>query len=247
MLVFLGLSAAGLTAVAFLTDPDRIVPGLLVAYPLAVFGIGLVDRQSFRDPGRLVLTVTVGLFMAGVLATQYAVGGSAEWGGRYFALGIPILTVLALDALARRAPALPIPVRRWAGAGLAACSILMAVGAITGISSAHRHNERVLARLAATSQAIIPGDGGAPVVVSAWPNMARFAWPAGPHQRWLYNSEESLAGELASRLSDAGIAELTFVGQSPDDFSPYLDRYELDGTRSYQDGRWKVSVLVARP
>lgn len=248
LLVFLGAGAAGLAFVALLTDPDRVVPGLLVAFPLAVFAIGLASRDSFRDPARLVLTVTAGLFMAGVLATQYGAGGSAEWGGRYFALGVPILTVLAVDGLARRAPALPVPVRRWAGAGLVTCSLFLAVGAIASLASMHRHNERLLERLVSTSQLISPGDGGVPVVVSSWPNIARHAWPTTPAQRWLYSPDEvDLGRELASRLIDAGIAELTFVGQKPEEVAPYLSRYAVDEERSHEIGRWEITVLVARP
>jgi hypothetical protein len=247
LLVFLGAGATGLAFVALLTDPDRVVPGLLVAFPLAVFAIGLASRDSFRDPARLVLTVTVGLFMAGVLATQYGAGGSAEWGGRYFALGVPIMTVLAVDGLARRAPALPVPVRRWAGAGLVTCSLLLAGGAIASLASMHRHNERLLDRLVSSSQLISPGDGGAPVVVSAWPNIARHAWPTTPDQRWLYSADdEGFGAELASRLVGAGVTELTFVGQEAEELSPYLGHYAIDEERSYVDGRWEMSVLVAR-
>ena len=247
MLVVLAVAATVLAALGFLADPDRVVPGLLVAFPLAVLGIGLVDRQYIRAPEHLILSVTVGLFMAGVLATQYGAGGSAEWGGRYFALGVPLLTVLSIDALARRAPFLPVPVRRWAGAGLVSCSLLMAVGAAASLTSVHRHNDRLVGRLVSSSQQVVPGDGGMAVVVSAWPNIARHVWPTTPLQRWLYNSDEALGGELASRLVDAGVTDLTFIGQKPEEITPYLDDYTIDVPRSYEDGRWKVSVLVARP
>ena len=246
MLVFLGVSAAVMTFVALLTDPDRVVPGLLAAFPLAVFGIGLIDREYFQVSGRLVLTVTAGLFVAGVLATQYGIGGSAEWGGRYFALGVPILTVLSIDALARRGRSLPLPPRRWATAGLAACSVLLAVGSVTSLASLHRYNDRLVDRLVAGSQEVQPGDGGVPVVVTAWPNIARHVWPTDPPQRWLYNPDPDIGRELASRLIDSGVSALTFVGRKSEEITPYLEDYAIDAPRSYEDGRWKVSVLVAR-
>jgi hypothetical protein len=247
MLVFLGVSAAGLALVAFLTNPDRVVPGLLVAFPLAVFGIGLVDRDYFRSPQRLVLTVTVGLFVAGVLATQYAVGGGAEWGGRYFALGVPALAVLSIDALVRRAPALPVAVRHRATAGLVACSLVLAISAVAGVSGSHRKNQDLLTQLVRSSQSISPGDGGAPVVLTNRGNIGRFAWPTSPPQRWLQNSDEDLGAELASRLVGAGISELTFVGQDQEEIAPFLSRYAIDEQRSREIGRWKITVLVARP
>ncbi len=247
MLVFLGFSATSLAVVALLIKPDRVVTGLLVAFPLAVFAIGLIDREYFRTPERLILTVTVGLFMAGVLATQYGAGGSAEWGGRYFALGVPVLAILAVDALARRAPALPVPTRRRAAASMVTCSLLLAVGAIASISSVHRYNDDLLGRLQRSSQAISPGDGGIPVVVSSWANIARLAWPTSPAQRWLYNPDEAVGGKVASSLAGAGITEFTFVGRSQDDVDPYLKDFAIDEQRSYDVGRWEISVLVARP
>jgi hypothetical protein len=247
MLVLLGFSATSLVVVALLIKPDRVVTGLLVAFPLAVFAIGLIDREYFRTPERLFLTVTVGLFMAGVLATQYESGGSAEWGGRYFALGVPVLAILAIDALTRRAPALPISTRRLAAASLVTCSLLLAVGAGASIRSVHLYNEDLLGRLQRSTQAIPPGDGGIPVVVSSWANIARLAWPTSPAQRWLYNPDEAVGGEVATRLIDAGITELTFIGQKQEDIDPYLDHFAIDEQRSYDVGRWEISVLVARP
>jgi hypothetical protein len=246
MLAFLGSSAAGLTVAALISDPDRVVPGLLVAFPLTVFALGLVDRDYFRTSGRLVLTVTVALFMAGVLATQYGAGGGAEWGGRYFALAVPVVAVLGIDALVRRGRTLPVPVQRRAGGALVACSLLLAIGAVTSITSVHRYNEDLTARLARSTQSVLPGDGGAPVVVSSWANIARLAWPTTSPQRWLYNPDEDRGAELASRLVGAGITELTFIGQDQEDIAPYLDHYAVDPRRSYAFGRWELSVLVSR-
>lgn len=247
MLVVLSVVSTGMCAFAVLADLERVVPGLLIAFPLAVFGIGLVDRVSLEPSGRLVLTATAALFIAGVLATQYRVGGSAEWGGRYFALAVPILTVLAVDGLARRAPALPAGTRRWAGAGLVACSGLMAVAAVSSITGVHDYYEAVVTKMEVVGRSTSPGDGGGAVVVSAYPNIARRGWPTNAEQRWLYNSEKELGGELAMRLDRFGIEELLFVHMNNDDVEPYLGRYAVDAGRSFTMGRWEVSVLVAKP
>ncbi len=139
-------------------------------------------------------------------------------------------------------------VRRWAGAGLATCSLVLAVGAVTSLASIHRQNQDLLARLVASSQSVVPGDGGAAVVVSAWPNIARHAWPTTPTQRWLYSPDaEDFGTELSSLLVDAGITELTFIGQKQEEVNPYLDHFSIDEQRSYDVGRWEISVLVARP
>jgi hypothetical protein len=86
------------------------------------------------------------------------------------------------------------------------------------------------------------------VVVSAWPNIARLAWPTTPIQRWLYSPDaEDFGTELSSLLVDAGIIELTFIGQKQKEVNPYLDHFAIDEQRSYDVGRWEISVLVARP
>lgn len=247
MLLALSAAATGATAVALIADPGRVVPGLLVAYPLAVFAVGLVDRRFFEGPGRLVVTLTTALFVAGVLATQYRVGGSAEWGGRYFALAVPALTVLAVDALARRAPALPPVVRRGALAGLVACSALLAVGALVSMKSWHGFYEEVITGIERAGRATSAGDGGEAVVVSSYPNVARRGWPTLSEQRWLYNPAPELhrGAELAAGLRGAGIDELVFVGRDGD-LEPYLGRYAVDPERSFAARSWEVSVLVAR-
>ena len=248
LLVALSASAVGLSTYAFVADPGRIVPGLVVAFPLAVAAIGLVDRSYLEPGGRLLLSVTAGGFLAAVLATQYREGGSAEWGGRYFALAVPILAVLAVDALARRAPSLPSVARWWAGAGLVACSAVLAAGAVVALSQAHRFTDRLVARIGTTARATEPGDGDRrPVVVSAYPNIPRLAWTVLGEGRWAHAPRDSGAAELAGLLDGAGVAELVLVGQDAGDLAPYLSHYALDRSRSWEMGRWDVSVLVGAP
>jgi hypothetical protein len=124
---------------------------------------------------------------------------------------------------------------------------VLAISAVAGLSGSHRKNQDLLTQLVRSSQSIPPGDGGAPVVLTNRGNIGRFAWPTSPPQRWLQNSDEDLGAELASRLVGAGISELTFVGQDQEEIAPYLSRYAIDEQRSYDVGRWEISVLVARP
>ena len=245
MLLALSVAATGASAVALVADADRVVPGLLIAYPLAVFGIGLVDRRSFEASGRLVVTLTTALFIAGVLATQYRVGGSAEWGGRYFALAVPALTVMAVDGLARRAPALSPVVRRGALAGLVACSAFLAVGALVSMNSWHGFYDGMITAIDETGAATSAGDGRGPVVVTSYGNLARRGWPTLSEQRWLYDPGGRRGAELAARLRRGSIDELVFVGKDGD-VQPYLGRYAVDAERSFTARSWEVSVLVAR-
>lgn len=249
LLVVLAASVIGLSTCAFIVNPDRTVPGLLVAFPLATLAIVLIDRKYFHIAGgRLLLTVTAGLFMAGILLTQYREGGSAEWGGRYFALAIPLLVVLAVDALERRAPRLPAQSCRWAAAALVSTTAVMSVGAIASIDRVHTFTDQLVDRIVATSEGSAPGDGsGEPVVLSPYPNIPRLAWEKFGEHRWLHNPREDLGGELAGLLRDAAVKEFVFVAGAPGDVIPYLVEYTVDQERSWEMGRWKVSTLVAKP
>ncbi len=241
----LSITATAFSTFAFLAGPDRVVPGLLVAFPLAVVAIGLADRMYLDRGGHLLLSLTTSLFVAGVLATQYREGGSAEWGGRYFALAVPLVVVLAVDAVARRAPSLPVEARRWAGAALVTCSMLLALGAVVSLHRTHAFTGRLVERIDATARATAPGDGDdRPVLVSAYPNIPRLAWPIFAGGRWLHAPHQEQGEELAALLGDGGVQELVFVGQQPGDVAPYLDRYRVDDRRSFAMGRWEVSVLV---
>lgn len=247
LLAALAITAVGLSAFALVADPARVVPGLLVAFPLAVVAIGLADRAYLDRGGRLLLSVTSAVFVAGVLATQYREGGSAEWGGRYFALAVPVVAVLAVDALRRRAPSLPGEARRLAGAGLVVCSALLAVGAVVSLHRAHAFTGRLVERIDATARSTVPGDGARPVVVSAYPNIPRLAWPIFALGRWLHAPQEDQGAELAALLGGEGVEELVLVGQRSEDVAPYLERYRIDLDRSFSMGRWEVNVLVAPP
>jgi sulfopropanediol 3-dehydrogenase len=63
---------------------------LLLAFPLVLIGVVATRRRGLDTTTRLYATA-FGLFALAVLATQYAGGGFGEWGGRYFAIGLPLL------------------------------------------------------------------------------------------------------------------------------------------------------------
>ncbi len=124
---------------------------------------------------------------------------------------------------------------------------MMAVAAVSSITNVHDYYGRLVAEMEVVGRSTSPGDGGGPVVVSAYPNIARRGWPTNAEQRWLYNSDKDVGGELAVRLDRFGVEEMLFVHMNDDDVEPYLQRYAVDAERSFKMGRWEVSVLVAKP
>ena len=102
--VVAGTVAAVAAVVALVADPTNIVPGLLVAFPLAAVGLLALGRRSFSTPTATLACATFALFALAVIATQYRTGGTGEWGGRYFALGLPALVPVLVLALRRPGP-----------------------------------------------------------------------------------------------------------------------------------------------
>ena len=207
------VTAVGAAVVALVAAPANGVPGLLVAFPLAAAGLLLVRRDHVTaTAGRLALG-TFGLFALGVVATQYQRGGSGEWGGRYFAVGIavvtPVLVLAVRDAGRRLAP----QVRRIAGVALAGCMVALSVMGAGSLRAAHQRNGSMNDAVAAAAAATPAGDGGPAVVVAADGTLARHGWPTFDQARWLLASAGVPA--LAERLRAAGIPQFVHVTRDP--------------------------------
>ncbi len=85
--------------------PPGLVPGLVFAFPVLFAGLAVLRRDALRDMTPMFLLVVATIFFVAVIFTQYGVGGSVEWGGRYFAIGVPLVCPVALDSLRRVASA----------------------------------------------------------------------------------------------------------------------------------------------
>jgi hypothetical protein len=207
---------AAVAAVARLALGGSAVPGLLIAFPLLLSGALAVRRSTFTTTTAKVLALTFALFAAGVAATQYGNGGSGEWGGRYFAVGLPLIVpvlLLAMRDLGRRLD------RTTARIGLASAVVVsLALGALAVVTlrDAHRDTDKVVAALDAAAQQRPATDGGPPVVLTSSGALARFAFPIVDRYRWLTVPPERLA-EYAQRLHDLGVGPVTFVSRDADE------------------------------
>jgi hypothetical protein len=231
-----GAAAAAAALVALVAGPGTVVPGLLLAFPLAVPGLLLVRRTTLGSTTARLAAAVGGLFCLAVATTQYAKGGSGEWGGRYFALAIPIAVPVLLLALRNAGPRLDRKAARSAALALAVCSVAMAVMGLTALRSSHR---AVAELVAAADRA--PAD----VLVTTEGAMPRFAWPTFDRQRWLLATPEGLE-DLLRRLREGGYQRVGFVTRHPDRDRPALQRAgaePVDGTPSETVGAWEIHVL----
>jgi hypothetical protein len=219
------------------------VPGLLPAFPLVVVGAVALFRQRLPDVARL-LAYTFVLFSLAVLATQYSSGGSGEWGGRYFAIGLPLLVPVLVFGLREVGRHLDRRTATIAAASIAVMSVSLAALGVTTLRGLHHEVDLMVAAVDDSTMAHPAADGGAPVVVSPNGAAARFAFATVDRSRWLTVDSDDLT-EFGDRLRKLGVGPITFVTRDADDLAA-LDA----GYRVVSDvrpsGEWIVLGLAPR-
>ncbi len=204
------LVAAGCAAVAGLAAlvaaPATVVPGLLMAYPPMAAGLVLLRRAVLRDVAASLALATSALFALAVIATQYASGGTGEWGGRYFALVIPVVAPVVLLALHRQGRTLAPRVRRGAFGSIVICSAAMTIMALVSVRSSHQSWTRFVSSVDRAEQVA----GAGRPVVTTWSAAPRFAWPVFDRSPWLLARPVDMQGLRAS-LTAIGVDRFVFV------------------------------------
>lgn len=237
--------AAGCAVLRLVLAPPSLVPGLFVAFPLLLAGVCLIRRELLHGPAAVV-AATTGVFVLGVAATQYATGGSGEWGGRYFAIGVPAMVPLALAALADTGARLPARPRRQTLAGLTVVTVCFAVLSLLSLQAVHNGTAAVVDQVAGVAATTEAGDGGTPVVLTTAEALPRLSWRHVPDGRWLLVTSRTLP-EYAERLRAAGVERFVFAGASPDRTAAAVEgSYRVAETLAPVSGaRWVVQVLEA--
>ena len=108
-------------------------------WPSRSLWIGLaVGRGSgMREGAGRVLVAVAAIAAVGTLATQYREGGSAEWGGRYFAVLLPLVVPVAVAGLAAARDRLDPAVARQLGVTLLVGSLAMSTLGILSMRASH--------------------------------------------------------------------------------------------------------------
>lgn len=239
--LFATLAAA--CAVARLAIPAGQTPGLLIAFPLLAAGLVALDRKRLaRDPAATIAAATFGLYALAVLATQYREGGSGEWGGRYFLLGLPVIVPVVLAALADLGERLDAEVRRHLVAAAAVGSLAMAASAGLALYEKQWLGQTGVDGLEAMAQA----HPDAAVIVTDG-NAGRRAWRhAVAGDEWFLSEGEDGLPELADALAAEG-RTLVVATQDEDEVRAILEpQYTLSERRLPRDSVQRA-VLVFTP
>ena len=150
-----------------LIDPPLAVPGLFVACPVLWSGGWALAtmRPALRMSRHLLI---LGVFVFAVLATQYERGGGFEWGGRYFAIALPVAIPIAVGAL-RTLP-------RGVVIGVTVAAFGLSVLAIAELRSTHRDTASLFAAIDAHPDEIAITTAGL---------LPRLDWPGVSRRQWL--------------------------------------------------------------
>lgn len=204
-----------------LTEWRDPVPGLLVAFPWLVGLLG-VDRPLLRRPAARTLALTAALFALAVLATQYSSGGYAEWGGRYFALGLPLAVPLVLAGGSALLDRLDRASARVVLGAAAAITVVLAALALTSLDAVQERNTEV-AQAVVDARAEVGGTGGAAPVLTTSGAIGRLAWPAPDDGVWLTTAPDLLA-RYAERLAGDG-RDVLFFSTEPARDLPVVEAF----------------------
>jgi hypothetical protein len=173
-----------------------------------------------------------------VLATQYEEGGSAEWGGRYFALGLPLAVPVALHALRRHGARLVPADRRVAVAALATVSCLLSVMAIASLAAVHHRTAAVVDTVDRTA---------AEVVVTTVPALPRLAWQDLGDRPWLLIGPADRVPEYLDRLRDRGAGTIAYATRSFEQEERLLDGYEVVAVDDSAGFGWRIATVRLAP
>ncbi|CAN5868188.1 hypothetical protein BH24ACT3_BH24ACT3_02660 [soil metagenome] len=136
MVTVLAAGAASCAVAAALMHDIQLVPGLLPAFPFLAAGFAGLRRSRFGAATRF-LAASSAVYAGAILLTQYGDGGSAEWGGRYFAAGLPLAIPLAVAGARDAAKGLERPARGALVTGLVVVTAMSSFTALRGMHEIH--------------------------------------------------------------------------------------------------------------
>jgi hypothetical protein len=202
--VVVGCLVAATVAYAFrlaLGPPWRI-PGLAVAFPVGWGALWLVRRDVLARPTTRLVTVAGVAIVVAVALTQYARGGGIEWGGRYFAVALPLVVPPLIAALAEAGRRVPPVVGRVALVAAIVVSLTTAAMALRSLRLVHDDTDAVLGAIATAASVAGPDPTlGRPLVVAPNPLLPQIAYRDFDEFEWVV-PRPALLGKAVDQLPE---------------------------------------------
>lgn len=204
------LGAAAAVYVADAAGGLGFVPGLFIAFPVALLALLPLGRSS---PARIVTVVALAALPI-VYAFQYLGGAGPQWGGRYTLPSAVLLGVVGLSSIAPRL--------RVVGRGVVVLSMLVTALGVAWVSVRTNGAAEFFDEVAAESE---------PVLISRQAFLLREAGTRLVGRRWLSVSDEQEfleAVDVARRIGDRTFSVLEWDGEAPPTSSLPTDVREVD-------------------
>ncbi len=238
----LAIAGAVLAVAKFLAEPSVVIPGLLVAFPLVVFGLVTLRRSHASGVGSILL-LAFAVYCVGVAATQYREGGSAEFGGRYFAVGLPFVAPLLFAAVVDRLSSVSQVARQRLGLAVVVVSVTTIGSGLLGLASSQNHSAELVAAIDLTMDELSETTGERAVVLTTQNPVGRFAWDQQDDGAILLVARDELDA-LATRLGSDGTTRFALVTIDPDGDVGQLPGAIVTADREAWPGsRWHVMVI----
>ncbi|MGH3117602.1 MAG: hypothetical protein ACRDQ2_10945 [Gaiellales bacterium] len=179
--------------------PLDTVPGIIPAWPAAIFGLLLLRWRDATQVER-VLAATVLLALLATLATQYTFGGGFEWGARYLSPLFPLVAALAALAFTRRFQRSAAMTRRHLAFFLVLLALVPAAGGLIAQARLRGGVDRW----------IEVAENGPQVVITSNEWRAQGAYRTFPERQWLHVELPEIPVAL-ERLAEAGYPGVTVL------------------------------------
>lgn len=196
-------ATVALTAVGLAYGADAVgglgfVPGVLIAFPVAILGLA----TGWRDGGAPTYAWTVAvLALPFVYAFQFLGGAAAQWGARYSLTTGIVLGVVALSVVARRFPTVT--------AGLVVLSVAVTWLGVGWVIERSHEVDAFFDDVVAEAE---------PVVIARQAFLLREAGASAVGRRWLSASDESTfteAVDIARAVGEERFSVLEWRGEAP--------------------------------
>lgn len=205
--------AVGAAAVVYVADAVGglgFVPGLFIAFPLAL----VAPMPLGRTDNARVVTIMGLLALPLVYAFQYLGGAGPQWGGRYTLPSAMLLGVVGLVAIAPRLPLV--------GRGVVGLSVLVSALGVAWVSERTHSVDRFFDEVEEVSE---------PVLVARQAFLLREAGADLVEKRWLSAANEGAfleAVSVARRLDEPALTVLEWEGEAPPPESLPEDLVEVE-------------------
>lgn len=226
--------ASGVAAAALVLRAVRsgeLVPGLVMATPVLLAGLCTIDRRTWRDGLSRCLLLAAAAYGIAVVLTQYSNGGSGEWGGRYFRLGLALVVPVLVVAVRTRLDQVPRATARTVLAGLVVSALALSAAVVVYV---HHSRDLLSTTIEAVHTEAAEAGAGRPLVVSLRREFGRFSWEYFDRTEMLYVEEPADLPDVAAALAADGVegflllADHTDVDSAVDGLSSHFEAVSGD-------------------